>query len=56
MKTYVEDLKSFDLTIDQEIKQKQEFIEECKQKLKPMFNEIVKLYKDFGVKVAEKRI
>ena len=54
MQNYVEELIQKSNQVDSQIKTKNSFIEECKRKLEPLFEELANFYKKQGIKVIKK--
>ena len=54
MQNYVAKLTEESNKIDSKIKSTSNFIEECKSKLEPLFEELAKFYKEQGIKVIKK--
>lgn len=54
MKSYIAELNEKTKLIDENINSKSTFIEECKTKLKPLFEELEGFYKKQGIKIIKK--
>jgi len=54
MTQYIESLTGKIAQIDQDIAERKSFIEDCKSRLKPLFEELSAFYKKQGIKVIKK--